>query len=59
MRAVGLLDGMVRAALGRHEKGELLACAVEVTNALGLSASDEPVAGNYTDVRSRCHGRHG
>ncbi|HET9956638.1 MAG TPA: hypothetical protein VFQ61_19205 [Polyangiaceae bacterium] len=50
--AIGL-DGMVRTALGRHEKGELLACAAEVAKALGIGASSSPVEGNYTEDPDR------
>jgi len=43
------LDGMYRAAMKRHERGELLACAEDVARVLGVLPAGDPVEGYYAE----------
>ena len=43
------LDEMYREAIKRHECGELLDCARQVTSALQIPPENDPVEGYYTE----------
>ncbi len=43
------LDELYRAAVKRHEQGELLACAQRVANAMNVVPADVPVEGYYSE----------
>jgi hypothetical protein len=46
------LDGLYREAMKRHERGELLACARKTALVLGVTPTQRPIEGYYTEDES-------
>lgn len=49
------LDDLYREAMKRHERGELLACAVATAETLGVSPADVPLEGYYGEDDELTH----